>query len=100
MRSNTKCTTTIAHLGREVNRLFAAGLARRVATVAADGDSYETAEACGEGALVALALWLARSGAAGCDATGVVSVLRVRDRAEDEWAASLAAFLTGDDPTL
>ncbi len=76
-----------------------AGLARHVAAVAAGEETAGTAEACGAGAnaLTALALWLGRSSAAGCDATGVASAAPARDRVDAEWAAAVASFFAGDD---
>jgi len=80
-----------------------AHLARQVAVIAAAGDtSGDMAGACGPavGALTALALWLARAGTAGCDATGVASAAPACDRVDAEWAAAVASFLTGDDDPI
>ncbi len=80
-----------------------AHLGGQVATIAAGEDtSGDIAGACGPdvGALTALALWLARAGTAGCDATGVASAAPKRDRVDAEWAAAIASFLTGDDDPI
>jgi hypothetical protein len=80
-----------------------AHIARQVAPIAAGEDTNgDMAGACGSdvGALTALALWLARTGTAGCDATGVASASPSRDRVDAEWAAAVASFLTGDDAPI
>jgi len=78
-------------------------LARQVAVIAATGDtSGDMVGACDPdvGTLTALALWLARAGTAGCDATGVASAAPACDRVDAEWAAAVASFLTGDDDPI
>ncbi len=78
-------------------------LARQVAVIAATGDtSGDMAGACDPavGALTALALWLARAGTAGCDATGVASAAPARDRVDAEWTAAVASFFAGDDDPI
>jgi len=80
-----------------------AHIARQLAPIAAGGGTNgDMAGACGPDvcALTALALWLARAGMAGCDATGVASAAPARDRVDAEWAAAVASFFAGDDDPI
>ncbi len=108
----TRAHSTLIRCGRAdlaaalLARHDAAGLAhiaRQLAPIAAGGGTNgDMAGACGPdvSALTALALWLARAGMAGCDATGVASAAPARDRVDAEWAAAVASFFAGDDDPI